>query len=537
MQKKRFIARKWHFIYLAALVVSILGSSAPVWAHADTPEATIFLPIAGKGFTGTSGPNNPPGSTPIVTSTPEPTPVVTATPEPTPEPTPVVTATPEPSKKEGAFFKERGFDTTSAAIQVDKNGGLHLAYTSYEAQASGKPVGAFYAYCAADCAIEANWQRVQFPGDPLEIQLELTPAGKPRILIRAYSSLGKDYIYGECDQSCTVSGNWKLVTVVTTRGTELSDIGATEISQRYFELDPQGRPRFVYHNRNYHVEPDLNGGYYAYCDAECGKLESWDATTLITKQVVGQWVEQWENLGYPALAFTPDGKPRVVAELSPLDAETTGFYYFECNDACNVPESWERLRLDDRGQGTELGWDIEVDTQGQVHVAFYPAALESGNGEQLYYLWCAANCLQENSWGGMNIGLGKSNGQDPELELDAHGNPHFAVALDSTNGIGYVWCDGNCQEGGEQWHVRSIESHESLYTAWPVAYPLHCDGGFWQAHTPSMALDGQGKAFFAFDATYHARCWYDSANGNYGPSSKINLIHRAVRANFLPLPE
>jgi hypothetical protein len=522
------------------LLMALLLTTGPALAaDADAMNQHIYVPLAGKDFTGTSGTKEPQEPTPTETATAEPT--ATATAEPTAtatsEPTPTVTATPEPSKDEGAFFAERQFKTNSASIQVDKNGGLHLAYTSYESQASGKPIGAFYAYCATDCAIEANWQRVQFAADPTEIQLELTPAGKPRILIRAYNSQGKDYIYGECDQNCTVNGNWKLVTVITTQGTEVSDIFDGNISQRYFELDPQGRPRFIFHNRNYSVEPDLYGGYYAFCDAECSKLESWDATTRITKEVMGEWLEKWEELGYPALAFTPDGKPRIVAELTPLDAETTGFYYFECNSACNKPDSWERFRLDDRGQGSELGWDIEVDAQGGVHVAFYPAQLESGNGQQLFYVWCAATCLQDSSWGGMNIGLGKENGQDPELELDAQGNPHFAFFVDSTNGISYVWCDGNCHEGGEQWHYKSIESHESLYTSWPVPYPFSCDGGFWLSHTPSMALNTQGKPFFAFDATYHARCWYDDVHDNYEPSSRINLIQRAVRLNFLPLPE
>lgn len=76
-----------------------------------------------------------------------------------------------------------------------------------------------------------------------------------------------------------------------------------------------------------------------------------------------------------------------------------------------------------------------------------------------------------------------------------------------------------------------------LYTAWPVAYPLTCDGGLWDGLTPSLSLDTAGDPRIAYDTTYHARCLYDDDEiDNNPPVFNFHLFQRAVRVNFFPQP-
>ena len=77
----------------------------------------------------------------------------------------------------------------------------------------------------------------------------------------------------------------------------------------------------------------------------------------------------------------------------------------------------------------------------------------SGNcwGARLFYVWCNVDCLAAANWQGIDLGLGQSNGQGPDLVLDAAGQPQLAYALYEVGGIGYSRCTGNgafCEEAG-----------------------------------------------------------------------------------------
>lgn len=367
---------------LAALL--LLGwQISPLFAEATAPaEPHVFLPLIAR--SGVISPTPPPTTIPTtgpgqdVTSTPTATPTrVAPTTTPTTEaPTATPTATQLPPQSIGSkFFVATEQKTGSANIAVDSKGGVHLALYA-EVPVEGTLSNAlFYLYCPgpmAQCGDLENgqWQGMSGLYGVREVQLELTSAGHPRILVQADSivySGGKDYIYIECNQSCTDGSNWSGDIVVTTDGTASFDVWDLNLPQRYFELDPQGRPRFVYLNRNYlHAEPDLYGGYYAWCDTDCATPSNWQ-TTAITTFLPG--TGQWEPLKHAALAFTSAGRPRVLGELSPLEGES-GIYYLECNSACEQRASWQRTRLSDRGQGAELSWDLEVNAQDQPRVVY-----------------------------------------------------------------------------------------------------------------------------------------------------------------------
>jgi len=73
-----------------------------------------------------------------------------------------------------------------------------------------------------------------------------------------------------------------------------------------------------------------------------------------------------------------------------------------------------------------------------------PAFLEDGTGEQLHYLWCNSDCLQPGNWQSINLGLGSENGRDRHRDQCA-GPPRIAYADHTDGGLGYTWCDANCE--------------------------------------------------------------------------------------------
>ncbi|MEZ4614608.1 MAG: hypothetical protein R2867_03710 [Caldilineaceae bacterium] len=125
------------------------------------------------------------------TATPTVTPPATATPI-TPTATPTATA-PAPAGNPSLFL-ESTWRTSSAGMQEDRNGGLHVSYYFYEAQNDGAPNYAVYAYCASACDTVAGWSKVKLAEDRdvNEVQLALTTTGHPRLLIRATSTVYPD---------------------------------------------------------------------------------------------------------------------------------------------------------------------------------------------------------------------------------------------------------------------------------------------------------------------------------------------------------
>jgi hypothetical protein len=300
--------------------------------------------------------------------------------------------------------------------------------------------------------------------------------------------------------------------------------------QRYFALDPNGRPRFVYSDGIYgHL-----GTYYAYCDGNCLDPEDW-YETKINKDNGNQGPYRDEDFYYPALTFTSQGQPRILSDGVSLQDETF-LFYLTCDNNCNLPESWHNVPLWERGSGMNVSYDLELNAQNQPRIAFYEGAKLNGEGDRLYYAWCNSACLNGNNWFGSNLGLAHSEGRGPDLELDAAGHPRLAYALYSEGGLGYSWCNNNCESANANWQHQAKETASYLYNVWPVAYPTHCDGGLWDGVAPSLALDSAGNPRIAYDTTYHARCWYNYDTGEWEPWSVMHLIQRAVRVVYFPQP-
>ena len=242
----------------------------------------------------------------------------------------------------------------------------------------------------------------------------LTRSGQPRLLIRAKSQtagLDCDYFYAECNQTCPDPNQWAGTLVSSSFGTSIFDINDDTSPQRSFALDRQDRPRFIYQDRNYPIEPDHIGAFYMACDANCTDWLNWTETRI------GQATDfEYEVFEYPSLAFTAAGQPRVAAMIDPLGGDTA-FYYVACDSNCGDVNQWQRVKLFERDSGPYVSWDIEVDKSDRPRIAFYKGATLDSTGDRLYFASCNSNCLNDAAWQKLDLGLNSGVGKHPDLEL------------------------------------------------------------------------------------------------------------------------
>ena len=425
----------------------------------------------------------------------------------------------------------------TAAVAVDGSGGMHMASVDHVPLVDNPQ--ATYRYCSAGkgCAAPDQWSAASIGSRVTEVQLAVNAAGQPRMLLRVASEqrgLEHEYHYAECDADCSNPASWTTVMVRGTYGTSTFDINDDTSPQRYFALDPQGRPRFVHIDRNYPIEPDHMGSYYVWCDAGCTDQRNWHETLFTDSTPY-----DFEPVTYPSLTFTRSGGPRIVANLYVLNSkkEENGVYYFACDNDCGRRERWQRVYLVPRGQETNPSWDIELDGQDRPRVAYYMGSLENG-GEHLFYLWCDSECLNAENWYYNDPGLESRSGRHPDLELTAHGKPRIAFMYRNSGGLGYLWCDQDCESDTAQWNGAAVETAETLDSAYPQPLPASCDAGLWSTLTPVLALDPAGDPLIAYDAKYDTRCWYqDSTRPADPPSYRFTQLWRAVRGVVLDQPE
>jgi hypothetical protein len=88
------------------------------------------------------------------------------------------------------------------------------------------------------------------------------------------------------------------------------------------------------------------GVFYAWCDEECTNAAAWQEVRITE---LSQWngeIEDQERALYLALAFTPDGKPRLItAEFFPLRGGEARLAYIACDDLCEMSFLWQKVQL------------------------------------------------------------------------------------------------------------------------------------------------------------------------------------------------
>ncbi|RYE09533.1 MAG: hypothetical protein EOP22_08700 [Hyphomicrobiales bacterium] len=404
-------------------------------------------------------------------------------------------------------------ESASAAIAADSAGGLHAAHTGYDGE-TGDFV--YYSACTASCENAGNWRSVTLPlADPQILQVAVTPDGRPRLMIGSstyVSGASTLFTYAECDTACTEAANWTLVPVANKADGTFGNIFLYRIPQHSFAVDGEGRPWFAYTDANYGAEPDHYGTFVTTCAADCTDPENWTETNVAVRLPERYTTEYWDQV---ALAVTPDGRPRLLGKVYPLDEEGNqiengeGLFYYECDAGCDTRTNWRRTRIIDTGSGSypNPGWDLEVLPDGRPRAAFFTGSsmLQPSLDNSLLYLWCDSACDKDANWYGHGL-TAKGDGESPDLALTASGAPRL-VFLGGYGDLGYLACDIDCESDKGQWSLALQDSTDAAAADRPTALPYTCDAELWHGLIPRLAVAGD-KPWFAYDLVVEARCLY-----------------------------
>jgi hypothetical protein len=345
-----------------------------------------------------------------------------------------------------------------------------------------------------------------------EVQLALTNAGHPRLLLRGPSTdwSSEFYKYAACDSNCTNPANWTYTDVTTTTFSPVFDNSYS--GHHYFALDDLDRPRFLY-------QDSYTTAYYVYCDTACTNAASW------WKYPVN--VDIFADAdSRPTLTFTSSGWPRITAIMEGSDAKEW-LTYITCDADCINQANWTYTALMERGSG-HVSFVLRLTSSGQPRLVFNQGSINSGPAGYLYYWWCNTGCTDGANWAGSSIGA-EGQAEDPDLALDALNHPRIAFRnTSSPDGLGYVWCDTNCESTSATWLGGVVEPSSDLDLEWDILPPLNCSGSYWwDGYRPSLVLDTVGNPRIGYVAQHlHGGgdyCW-------------IEEDYRAVRFAFYNQP-
>lgn len=383
--------------------------------------------------------------------------------------------------------------TYGTSLAVDGNGGVHVAYAIFSGtdEAGFKP--ATYAYCPEKCADQANWSYTHLGEDVQDARLAIDPNGRPRLILfgPVYDPTWPRmrYQYAACESNCTKQTNWKITTIAT----PIEATGTREANNNhYFALDSQGRPAFLYTDT---IQNDHPGNFYMSCKQNCTDASQWTETPLFAGGTIDK----------PSLVFSPYGYPRLAFGF--FDAEANLYFaYAECDSNCTDPSNWYGTILIDI-HGTAM-FNLKVDSNGDPRVGFYSGSYASSpfQNYHLYYLWCDSDCTVSGAnWFLSDTGMPFGSGDGVDLALDAQNRPRLSFQT-AGQGLGYAWCNTNCESGDAIWESQEVESKESLTENYEVL-PIHrCTISTWfNGQRTSLALDKAGNPRIGYDAQHW---WY-----------------------------
>ncbi|MGV3549760.1 hypothetical protein [Rhizobium sp.] len=451
----------------------------------------------------------------------------------------VTTNSPAPA---AAFFPASEQESASISVARYKDESQHVAFTGYDGPTKDK---IYYATCeGSDCGGNPDqWSKAEiaFAGAQ-KVQLALTSDGRPRLYVISYAAAGKTnynrtYSYGECDSGCTDAANWKFTEVADSGDNLISEVLGMRIPDRTFVVDGLNRPRFIYTDANYAIEPDHYGAFVMSCDADCTKKANWTEADLALH--LGYQHEQFTK---PVLAAAKDGSLGVAANVYAFDVSgkqmKQGLYFYGCKADCTVRSNWTRAFVNETGSGSYPSptWDLALTSDGKPRIAqFAGAGTERKDlALELIYLWCNSGCSKEENWSGAPLQPGNGIGESADLVLDDDGRPRIAM-LTASNEAALAACDADCESSAAKWRFSIAEPITAPQKERPKALPFHCDGEIWQALMPSLSVNGD-TATVGYDMLVSARCIYKYFQEPV-PSYTFHEIFHGTRIVQTKLPE
>ncbi|MCL4562736.1 MAG: hypothetical protein M1281_19255 [Chloroflexi bacterium] len=422
-----------------------------------------------------------------------------------PTPTPQPTATPPPQNQSSSFFLPYDVNgdaqaTDGPSVAIDANNGVHVAYAAYTSNASGqRPV--YYTYCASNCTSVFHFSTPILLGDKVDhVNLALDPAGHPRLLWIGSDTSGValDAIYyAECNASCTSVGSWAVTTLVKMDTT-------LPHNSRFFGVDPQGHPGFVYYNGDQYY----HNTYYRFCKTSCTNPANWSEVPL-----ANIFPESDRELRGISLAFASDGSPRIAAALTDYtagDNPPTHLFYIQCGADCQTESIGGAFDLHycDLCEDTDGYFNLRLDKLDRPRLALYTGGIQNTapvlEANRLYYIYCNNNCSDNSiaEWGGYYLGSTPGVGQGVDLALDSSGRPRLSFE-DASVGLEYAFCTGDCESGTPTWQIMLADSSANLDLTEPVPpIPPCVTDGWFTGKRSSLALDTAGNPRLAFDAEH-----------------------------------
>ena len=419
--------------------------------------------------------------------------------------------------------------TDSNCVAVDGSGGIHTAFESFTPDVSGNS-HSYYAYCApgTDCANVGNWSTASLnstAGFMEATQIALDAQGHPRLLFISGDHTGDPlqdhYFFATCDGNCTSASNWTTVDVLDVDAGNNTYI--SKANKHFFALDPSGRPRFV-----------VNGNgkyYYVYCDSDCTSASNW-ASTALNGSAPSPLM--YRNTT-PALTFNASGQPRMLAPFVDPNTFDTGLDYFECNanDCSTNADSWSNAPvIQPMGNDDAPYSSLRLTSTGQPRFAFYGPL--SGQAATLYYFSCDSGCTTDTNWAFAAIGLApasgfNTSGQQPDLALDGQDRPRLSFrSADTTlgSGLGYAWCDSDCQSSTGTWQHRLADADTQLNSDWPRPAYLGCNYTSWLGgFRSSLALDSAGNPRVGGDSEHWSnQCSDNQAHRDYAAVRFVSVF-------------
>jgi hypothetical protein len=405
-------------------------------------------------------------------------------------------------------------NTTGINLVMDASGVLHAGFTAYSPISGKWP--AYYATCTSSCASASGWSTVvvgdvgAFGG---AARVAVNSAGHPSLMWFNQTSAGSygSFYYAECSSSYGSGGTWTSVKLYTT--------GANPENSRYFTLNKNGSPRFVYKELR-SSDPTHNNIYYAFCSAACTAGANWSHLLIDSTFLPYSFSLALDASGGAHLAFrdSSGSSPRLIYQECPVNCTTTPWnasIYF------TIPT------------GSGISFALSLDPQGHPRLAFYSGYLGNGNvnNDLLYYLWCDSGC-SGNGWDGYSFAFPAGYGETVDLAVDAQGYPRLAYSIDSiatsTYGLGYAACTANCDTSTPIWQDQLVETSDDLDASDPIPVAQGCTLSVWLevGLYPSLVLDADGKPYIGYDASH-------DQGGSCSIHVDMNLVRIAASGNGL----